>query len=453
VSVLSKFGINTVGAAREWIHPASVSGHFTRLRLLIGRGLIAFLIVAPWLRVDGRPVILADLSSRQVFFFGAIFTPRDSILLLTAILSAGLLLFFVTSIWGRLWCGYACPQTVLLEEIIRRIEKWTDGERGARLRLQNAPWTAKKVAKRALKWGLFLLVAVFIAMSFTGFFSDTHVLWTGRALPGTYAFVAVVSFALWLDFAWFREQFCAYLCPYARLQGVLTDDHTVQIGYDVRRGEPRKPKGVAVGSVESGACIDCNRCVAVCPAGIDIREGFQLECIACAKCVDACTEVLGRLGEPTLVLYDSLANLEGRPSRSFRARPWIYGVALLVVGTVFVTTLARRAPFDLTIAQDARTAESVTDDGGVRNLFQLTIHNNTQDEREYEIAIDLDGAELTVPGAPILVPPAGRRVVPAFVTFTEPPTARVLPFEFTVRSGGDEARHDATFRNQLASPK
>ena len=225
----------SIGAARNWIHPASVSGKFTSRHRLIGRVLIGFLLLAPWIPWGGHPMLLFDLATRQAFIGPIVFTPRDSTLLMMAIMFSGLLLFFVTSLWGRLWCGYACPQTVLLEEIIRRIEKWIDGERGARLKLVEAPWTLEKVRKRVFKWSLFLLVAFVLAMSFTAFFSPPTRLWTLEARPGTYAFVAAITGILFLDFAWFREQFCHYLCPYARLQGVMTDDHTVQIGYDFRR--------------------------------------------------------------------------------------------------------------------------------------------------------------------------------------------------------------------------
>lgn len=443
----------SVGASRNWIHPASVTGKFTKRHRLIGRVLIGFLLLAPWIRWGDHPLFLLDLATRQVFVGPMVFTPRDTILLLTALMGSGFMLFLVTSLWGRLWCGYACPQTVLLEEIIRRIEKWVDGERGARMRLAKAPWNAEKIRKRALKWFLFLLVSFGLAMSFTSFFSDPLVLWTGNALSGTYVFVAALTGVFFLDFAWFREQFCHYLCPYARFQGVMTDDHTVQIGYDFARGEPRKPKGVKMADLpaDTGACVDCNRCVAVCPSGIDIRDGFQLECIACARCVDACTDVMDKLGQPTLVKYASLAQFEGREEKKkgVRVRPAIYGAATAIVSAVFVFTFFGRVSFDVTIAQDRNTAEIATDDGGVRNLYQITLHNNSQRAQEFEITADLPGAELTIPGSPIVVEPAGRRAVPAFVTFgpADTPDRPITTFDFVVESGGTEVRHAATFRS------
>ena len=260
---------------------------------------------------------------------------------------------------------------------------------------------------------------------------------------------------IYVDFAWFREQFCHYLCPYARFQSVLTDDHTVNIGYDFRRGEPRKARGLKLSDLGVGAgdCVDCGRCVTVCPSGIDIRNGYQLECVACARCVDACAEVMGRLNKPTLVLYASQAALEGRPTKLFGTRPRIYAVALVAVLVAFFVTVGGRTAFDLTVAQNARTAETLLDDGGVRNLYQLTLHNNAQQAASFEVEVNLPGADLVIPGAAdgahaLDVEAAGRRVVPAFVTM---PSAADMPtvsqFEFIVRSGDDEVRHRAIFRN------
>ncbi|MCB9507395.1 MAG: cytochrome c oxidase accessory protein CcoG [Myxococcales bacterium] len=446
------------GAARKWIYPASIDGKFQRIHRGIGRSLIAFLLIAPWVRIGGAPILLADLMTRQVHVGGLVFTPRETVLLLTVILASGLLLFLVTSLWGRLWCGYACPQTVLMEELVRRIERWIEGERGAQIRLAEARLDATKLRKRLTKWALYLLLAAGIAFSFSGFFVDLYSMLRGSSPAGAYVFAGALTFVLFLDFAWFREQFCHYLCPYARLQSVLTDEHTVNIGYDFRRGEPRKPRGMKLSDlegVEVGACIDCNRCVAVCPSGIDIRDGFQLECIACARCVDACIEVMDRLGQPTLVKYASLAELEGRPRRRFGVRPAIYAVALVGVSIVFSVTLLSRAPFDVTIAQDPHTAESALDNGGVRNLFQVTVHNKSQEPATFAISVTLDGAELVIPGAgasgeaqQVTVEGAGHRVVPAFVTLPSAADAPpITPFEFVVREGDTEVRHRATFRN------
>ncbi len=445
--------LSSFGAARHEIHPASVDGKFTRRSQLLGRLLIAVLLILPWIRIQGAPIFLNELSTRQFFIFGQVFSPRDSTVLLPVILGAGFLLFFVTSLWGRLWCGYACPQTVLLEGVIRKIEKWTDGERGARSRLQKAPWGPEKIRKRALKWTLFALVSFGISMSFMGFFADVYDLWTLQADTFTYGLTLSLAFILFLDFAWFREQFCHYVCPYARLQGVMTDENTVQIGYDFRRGEKRKPRGLRLEDVapDVGDCIDCRRCVTVCPSGIDIRDGFQLECIACARCVDACTDVLGKIGRESLVVYASQAELEGRPGSQSRMRSIIYLVGMLACAGVLATTLIGRVNFDVTVAQDPGSAESAMPNGGARNLYQITIHNNASSDRTFEVATDLPGARIIVPGGAILVEAASRRVVPAFVEFDADnrPEQPITPFHFIVSTDGKSYEHAVTFRNRL----
>ncbi|MFT6399521.1 MAG: cytochrome c oxidase accessory protein FixG [Bradymonadia bacterium] len=398
--------------------------------------------------------MLANLATRKLFFMGMVLTPRDSILMLLLLLTTGFFLFFVTSLWGRIWCGFACPQTVFLEEIVRRIERWVEGERGARIRLDKAQWSREKVRTRVTKWFLFLVVSALVSASFIGFFSDPRIFWTGRALPATYGVASALAFVLYLDFAWFREQFCHYLCPYARFQGVMTDETTLQIGYDLQRGEPRKPRGMKLCDLDAmkdqGDCVDCNRCVTVCPSGIDIRDGFQLECIACARCVDACTIVMERLDKKTLVRYGSMAEFEGKPTDRKRLRAALYGVVTSAMALALVVAVIGRSSFDVTIAQDAATAATMVEDGRIQNLYQLTIHNNGQDIEEYEISVSLADAELVIPGGTIIVPPAGRRMVPAFVRASEDAfDGSVTAFEFHVENYGHVVSHDAMFRTSM----
>lgn len=446
-------GLSSLGAARTHIHPADVDGKYTRRAKWLGWLLMAVLLIVPWVRLGGVPIFLNDIESRQFFVFGQVFSPRDSVVLLSVILSAGLVLFMATSLFGRIWCGYGCPQTVLLEGLIRPIEKWIDGTRGARSRLQKAPWTATKIRKRLTKWFLFALVAVGLSMSFMGFFADAYELWTGRSSTFTYGFTFGLAAILFLDFAWFREQFCHYVCPYARLQGVLTDENTIQIGYDFRRGETRKPRGMKMSDVtpDIGECIDCRRCVTVCPSGIDIRDGFQLECIACARCVDACTDVLGKLGRETLVVYDSQANLEGRETHRPKWRMVIYGIGLAACAVTLITTLASRTNFDVTIAQTSGSVEQVLENGNVRNLFQMTIHNNSSRAQTFTFSSDLEGATLTVPGGTPQLAPAERRLIPVFVevSLEDMPDRPITPFRIHIDTETSSGDFSATFRHNL----
>ena len=293
---------------REWVYPQSIKGRFTTLRRWTFLALHLILLVTPWIRVGGHPLLLIDIPARQVFLFGAIFTASDSFFLLLILLFAAFALFFFTSLWGRLWCGYACPQTVFLETWIRPLEIWIEGDRAQRKRRDGQGWSFDRVWRKAAKWVAFLAVSSSWPRPSSASSSRP-----GSCGPGTsgslaYSFVLVFTALWYLDFTWFREQFCNFLCPYARFQSALTDDETLLIGYDPARGEPRGGKEAAA----DGRCIACNKCVVVCPQGIDIRDGFQLECIQCARCIDACVSVMDKLGHRTLVEYTSMAEQEGQ---------------------------------------------------------------------------------------------------------------------------------------------
>ncbi|MGD2123694.1 MAG: cytochrome c oxidase accessory protein CcoG, partial [Gemmatimonadota bacterium] len=297
---------------REWVYPQSVKGRFTTLRHWTFLGLHLILLITPWIKIGGRPAFLIDIPARQVSFFGSIFTASDTFFLLLILLFAAFALFFFTSLWGRIWCGYACPQTVFLETWIRPLEIWIEGDRTQRKRRDQQGLSFDKAWRKVVKWGAFLAVSVLLAAAMVSFFVPARELWTGRSGQVAYSFVAALTFLWYLDFTWFREQFCNFLCPYARFQSALTDDETLLIGYDPARGEPR---GKGKETAAAGRCIECQKCVVVCPQGIDIRDGFQLECIQCARCIDACTSVMDRLGHRTLVEYTSLAEQEGRTVR------------------------------------------------------------------------------------------------------------------------------------------
>ena len=442
-----------IGAKRAWVFVADVKGRFQQWHRRSGFVLLVILAALPWVRIGGRPVALFDLPARQLFLAGGVFTPRDTILLLGLLLVSALSLFFFTSLYGRLWCGFACPQTVFLEEIIRPIERWIDGNRGAQRKLADGPWTPEKIRKRALKWTAFAAVAAIASLSFTGFFVDAYTLWVGDAARGAYLFAAAIGGILFLDFVWFREQFCNYLCPYARFQGVMTDEHSLVVGYDGIRGEPRRQKGIKLPKDALGECVGCNLCVTVCPTGIDIRDGFQLECISCARCIDACEDVMGRQGAPSLVNFTSLAELERRPRKRFRVRPVLYASLLALVLGAMAVVLVERDTFEFTIAQPPGAAESIRPDGRVQNLYQLTLFNNGDAPASFEITVEgLQTAEVVVPGGALEVAPAAHRLVPVFVIVDDGANAgSVVPFSFVVSDGQDRVLHPASFRNHLIS--
>jgi cytochrome c oxidase accessory protein FixG len=379
---------------REWVYPQSISGRFTTLRRWTFLALHLVLFLTPWIMVGGNPLLLIDIPDREVFLFGAIFTASDSFFFLLLLLFLAFALFFFTSLWGRLWCGYACPQTVFLETWIRPLEIWIEGDRTQRRRRDKQGWSFDRIWRKGAKWGAFLAVSVLLATAIVSLFVPARELWTGRSGSLAYSFVAVFTFLWYLDFTWFREQFCNYLCPYARFQSALTDDETLLIGYDPARGEPRGGKGAAT----DGRCIACNKCVVVCPQGIDIRDGFQLECIQCARCIDACVSVMEKLGHRTLVEYTSLAEQEGRTVRRFRPRTVVYGGLLVALAAFGLTLMAQRVPFEATVNRVPGSLFTIDPDGFIRNTYLVKITNNKAGDIPVDFQVSVQG----IPGAEVL---------------------------------------------------
>lgn len=440
------------GAKRFWVYPAKVKGVFQRLHRISGSMLIGLLLLVPWIRIAGQPLFMMDIGARRFFMLGLVFTPRDALLLFLILITAAFTLFFFTAVYGRLWCGFACPQTVFLEEFVRRIELAIEGDRGPRRKRDEGPWTAEKISKKAQKWTIFAALAIVLGYSFMGFFDDSYEIWTGRAGTMTYAMGAAFAFVFFLDFAWFREQFCIYLCPYARIQGAMTDDDSIIIGYEGDRGEPRLNAALLKGGKpmeEFGDCVNCDRCVTVCPTGIDIREGFQLECISCARCIDACTEVLGRRNKPTLIKFASENELKGEPQRKIRPRTVLYGAINTVAAIVALVFVIQRPDFDMVVSPIRGGDSELTSVGAAQNRYELTVFNNTMDERTFSFEVEgLNGASLVVPGQTITLPPADRTRVQAFVIVPRENIHRgeVLKFTIVGKSTSHTLRREATFR-------
>lgn len=430
---------------REWVYPQSITGKFTTIRRWTFLGLHLLLLTAPWILINGHPAIRIDIPARRFYHFGMIFTPTDTIILLLLLFFLAFSLFFFTAIFGRIWCGYACPQTVFLESWIRPIELWIEGDRLTRQRRDAKGWTFDRAWRKAVKWSVFLAVSVFLAMAMMSIFAGARELWTGRAGPVEYALTAVIAGFWFWDFTWFREQFCNYLCPYARFQSALADDESLIITYDTKRGEPRAAgKQAAL----DGRCIECNKCVAVCPQGIDIRDGFQLECIQCARCIDACESVMSQLGHRTLVEYGSVAEEQGRKPRRWRPRTFVYGALLLAIVVVAGTLIATRPPFEASVNRAPGFLFTVDADGAIRNTFLLQITNKDPSEvpARYEVGVSgLEGAEVL--GGPVEIPSTESRTIPLVVRV--PPTSalsRTTPFEVSVSAGGDEVVLFPTFK-------
>ena len=385
--------------SRLFLHPSDARGWFTRARRWSGWFLVAIYLALPWIPVGGHPAVFLDIAGRRFHLFGLTLAFQDTWLMFFGITGLGFGLFFITALLGRVWCGWACPQTVFLEHVYRRVERWLEGDAVARRRLDAAPWTAGKVARRGAKQVIFFTISAVIAHLFLAYYVSVPELWAMMsAAPATHwaSFVFVFFFTaiLYFNFAWFREQLCIVICPYGRLQSVLIDDHSLVIGYDTKRGEPRGKVGVP----DAGACIDCNRCVQVCPTGIDIRQGLQIECIACAACIDACDDVMDKVKRPRgLVRYDSTTGFAGGRTRWLRPRTLVYAALLMVGMSVASWAISTVRPANLAVTRLSGAPYFVTEEF-VRNQFLVRIVNKRDTPGRFVVTLPDAPAELARTG-------------------------------------------------------
>jgi cytochrome c oxidase accessory protein FixG len=374
-NLVSVTTINQDGS-RYFLHPADVSGRWTQLRKVVAAVLIAIYVLLPWIEIGGNPAVFLDVEHRTFHLFGLSLPPQDLWVLFFGITGLGFGLFFVTSLLGRIWCGFACPYTVFLDHIYRRIERWIEGDSHARRALEKAPWTAGKIAKRVVKHFLYALVAAVIAHVFLSYFVSMRRLYgfmqEGPLQHATaFGIVLFLTLVLWFCFGYFREQFCIIMCPYGRLQSALTDDDTINIGYDATRGEPRGAKGKT-----EGDCIDCHRCIQVCPTGIDIRNGLQLECLGCTACIDACDDIMEKVGKPKgLIRYDSFNGFAGKGHRWMRPRVYAYCLfSILGVAALVLAASIKMRPFHVTVTRTGAVGFLV-DSTSVRNVYKVRVIN------------------------------------------------------------------------------
>jgi cytochrome c oxidase accessory protein FixG len=404
-NLVSVTTINEDGS-RYFLHPADARGRWVVARRVVGVLLIAIYVLLPWIPLNRNPAVFLDVENRMFHLFGLTLVPQDLWVMFFAVSGLGFALFFGTSLLGRIWCGWACPYTVFLDHVYRRVERWIEGDAPARRALDKAPLSAGKVFKRVLKHALFAVIAAAIAHVFLSYFVSLERLYgfmSDGPLEHATAFgiVTFLTLVLWFCFGYFREQFCIIMCPYGRLQGALTDDDTVNVGYDEKRGEPRGAKGKA-----EGDCIDCRRCVQVCPTGIDIRNGLQLECIGCTACIDACDEIMVKIERPKgLIRYDSLNGFAGRKRRFLRPRIYAYcALAALGIGVLTLVASKKARPFNATISRSGG-AGFYSDAGSVRNIYKVRFMNKRN--QPASVTIRLGGAT-----------PAGYQLSGAEQTFT-----------------------------------
>jgi cytochrome c oxidase accessory protein FixG len=403
---------------RHAIQPADARGRFHRIRAVVFAALVGIWALLPWVTIGGHPAVFIDIGTRQFFLFGATFNAQDTWLLFFLLTGVGFGLVYATALAGRVWCGYACPQTVFLEGVYRRIERLVEGPREKRLRRNAGAWNADKVLRKSASHALYLLASVLVAHIFLSYFVSLRAAFamvrqSPAAHPEAFAWVLAVTGAFYFNFAFFREQLCVVLCPYGRLQSALLDEHSLVVGYDARRGEPRGKKGAA----GAGDCVDCKRCVVVCPTGIDIRNGTQMECLACTACIDACDEIMDRLGRPRgLVRYDSQQGLSGKPRRIVRSRMVLYTVLLGAGAVVAFVATRKRQDFEVSILRLPGEPYTVAD-GQVRNALQLHVVNKRGSTTTYRVEIEpAPGMSAVVPMQTVAIGGLDGAQVPVFLS-------------------------------------
>ncbi|WP_419251978.1 cytochrome c oxidase accessory protein CcoG [Caulobacter sp. ErkDOM-YI] len=461
---------------REPIYPKLVHGRWRTIKWALLIVTLAVYYITPWIRW-ARPgdlpqqAVLVDFAGRRFYFFDIQLWPQEVYIFTGLLVISALALFLVTALFGRLWCGYACPQTVWTDLYIV-VERLFEGDRNARMRLDAQPLSFDKVWRKTGKHLTWLGIAFGTGGAWIFYFHDAPTLirtfWIGQGAMTAYVSCALLTATTYVFAGWMREQVCTYMCPWPRIQGAMLDEHSLQVAYLSDRGEPRGAHKKGQSWEGRGDCIDCHQCVVVCPMGIDIRDGSQLECINCGLCVDACDDILGRLGRPTgLIAYDTDSAVAARACgqkavyKPIRPRTIYYALALALVSGLTLWALIDRPKADVHVIRDRNPIYVRMHDGAVRDGYTLKIANRTFEDRRFEIAFaGLEGARLSQPGRPLgssvdVVVPADE-VVAVRVFVTGPPDAErppSLPGRFVVRSGDIQTEAKTVFLSGAVNPQ
>jgi cytochrome c oxidase accessory protein FixG len=407
---------------RKFVYPMLEKGKFFWRRAVVIYILMAIYLLMPWIEFAGEQAVHFDIPGRRFVIFGSVFWATDMIFLFLILAGLALSLFFFTAMFGRIWCGWACPETVFLEFLFRPIERLIEGDAAQRRRLDESPWDLKKIAKKGLKYFIFAVCAWILASTFLAYFLGRETLFqmmVGSPFDNFGPFVATTLMMglMLFQFGWFREQFCTVLCPYARFQSVLMDARSITVGYDSKRGEPRGK--VREKSAVSGDCIDCGMCVRVCPTGIDIRNGLQLECIACASCIDACDSIMQKIGKPPgLIRYDSEDRLNGRAHKILRPRIILYSLLALIYVAAFGFVVATRHTADVQLIRGGKDIPfSVISPNQVTNHLTVKISNKSAIAKTYLFRIPNKSINIITPVTPFRVEAGQMAESPIFFNF------------------------------------
>ena len=375
------------------IYPRHVTGRFARLRVISVWVLLGLYYVLPWININGHQSVLFDLPARKFYILGFTFWPQDFIYLALMLITAGLSLFFFTALAGRLWCGFACPQTVWTEVFVM-IERWTEGDRQKRIKLDKAPWTREKILRKTTKHFIWIVFAAWTGITFVGFFTPMRELasqvqsWSLG--PWEAFWMVFYSFATYGNAGFLREQVCKYMCPYARFQSAMFDKDTLIISYDTERGEPRggRKKSTDLEAAGLGSCISCTLCVQVCPTGIDIRNGLQYECIACAACIDVCDQVMDKMEYPRgLIRFTTEHALKHSQTHVLRPRIFVYGALLLLIISSTLWSMTHRTPLRADLIRDRNALYRELPGDMIENVYTLKITNMDDAAHQYEFVL------------------------------------------------------------------
>ena len=411
-------------AKHKKVYPREVHGLFAALRIAGVFILLGLYYIIPWLEWEGTQLVLFDLPDRKFHIFGAVFWPQDFFYLALLLIIAALSLFFFTALAGRLWCGFACPQTVWTE-VFLWIERKVEGDRPRQMKLDKAPWSLSKFRIKATKHFIWIVFSLYTGLTFVGYFSEMREL-AGNAYnfnlgPWEWFWIIFYSVATYGNAGWLREQVCTYMCPYARFQSAMIDSDTLVISYDTKRGESRgrRKKGADPKNQGLGDCIDCTICVQVCPTGIDIRDGLQYDCIGCAACIDACDDVMDKMGyEKGLIRYTTENMLNGLRTHFIRPRIVVYGIILIAIIVSTFYAIANREPLALDVLRDRNSLYRETNQGLIENVYIVKVMNMEKVSRRYHLTIsgieglviDMDRSKIEVPAGSVIEIPVRAQV-------------------------------------------